>query len=166
VVLNRFPLWKNLLVVGVLLVGLLFALPNMFGEAPAVQVSAQTGQPLDETALQRVGGVLDARGIPHGRPQADEPGSRPARRRALPVRGGHGRGDRPGAAIATRRISAHAARRAHPLQAPCAATATRARHAQQRRGPAGRAEGHPALDDELQVSAGTDGERFRAVPDA
>ncbi|HRP34575.1 MAG TPA: protein translocase subunit SecD [Gammaproteobacteria bacterium] len=65
-VLNRFPLWKNLLVVAVVLVGLVFALPNIYGDAPAVQVTAETGQALDETALQRVTGILDARQISHG----------------------------------------------------------------------------------------------------
>ncbi len=64
-VLNRFPLWKNLLVVAVIVIGLIFALPNIYGDAPAVQVSADTGQPLEETALQRVTGILDSRDISH-----------------------------------------------------------------------------------------------------
>ncbi len=64
-VLNRFPLWKNLLVIAVIVIGLIFALPNIFGDEPAVQVSADTGQPLEETALQRVTGILDLRGISH-----------------------------------------------------------------------------------------------------
>jgi len=66
VVLNRFPLWKNLLVIGVVLVGLVFALPNIYGDAPAVQVSAATGQPLDQQALDRVTGILEARDISFG----------------------------------------------------------------------------------------------------
>jgi len=65
VVLNRFPLWKNLLVIAVIVIGLIYALPNIYGDAPAVQVSADTGQPLEETALQRVTGILDLRGISH-----------------------------------------------------------------------------------------------------
>ena len=65
-VLNRFPLWKNLLVVVIVLVGLVFALPNIYGDAPAVQVTAETGQPLDEAALARVTGILDAGQISHG----------------------------------------------------------------------------------------------------
>jgi preprotein translocase subunit SecD len=66
VVLNRFPLWKNLLVAVIILVGLVFALPNIYGDAPAVQVTADTGQPLDEVALNRVTAILDGGGIPHG----------------------------------------------------------------------------------------------------
>ncbi|MFU8819937.1 MAG: protein translocase subunit SecD [Gammaproteobacteria bacterium] len=65
-VLNRFPLWKNLLVVAVILIGLVFALPNIYGDAPAVQVTAEAGQPLDEAALQRVSAILDARAVRHG----------------------------------------------------------------------------------------------------
>lgn len=64
-VLNRFPLWKNLLVVAIILIGLVFALPNIYGDAPAVQITAETGQPLDQVALERVTGILDARQISH-----------------------------------------------------------------------------------------------------
>lgn len=38
--MNRYPVWKYTIIVIVLLVGLIYALPNFFGEAPAVQVSA------------------------------------------------------------------------------------------------------------------------------
>ena len=38
--MNRYPLWKYLLIGGVLALGLLYTLPNFFGETPAVQISA------------------------------------------------------------------------------------------------------------------------------
>ena len=38
--MNRYPLWKYLLLAIALVVGLLYTLPNFFGEAPAVQVSS------------------------------------------------------------------------------------------------------------------------------
>ena len=38
--MNRYPLWKYILIAVVLLVGLVFALPNVFPESPAVQVSS------------------------------------------------------------------------------------------------------------------------------
>ena len=38
--MNRYPLWKYLVLALALVVGLLYALPNVFGEAPAVQVSS------------------------------------------------------------------------------------------------------------------------------
>ncbi len=37
--MNRFPLWKNLLILAILLLGVLYSLPNLYGESPAVQVS-------------------------------------------------------------------------------------------------------------------------------
>ena len=38
--MNRYPLWKNLLVVIALVFGFLYTIPNFFGEAPAVQVTS------------------------------------------------------------------------------------------------------------------------------
>ena len=38
--MNRYPLWKNATVIITLVLGLLYALPNLFGEVPAVQVSS------------------------------------------------------------------------------------------------------------------------------
>jgi preprotein translocase subunit SecD len=64
-VLNRYPTWKNLLVAAVLLVGLFFALPNVFGDDPAVQISLETTQPLDDVTVVRVEGVLQQAEIPH-----------------------------------------------------------------------------------------------------
>jgi preprotein translocase subunit SecD len=66
VVLNRFPLWKNLLVGAILVLGLVFALPNIYGDAPAVQITADTGQPLGEAELDRVTAILEARGVTFG----------------------------------------------------------------------------------------------------
>ena len=37
-VLNRFPMWKNLLVLGVILIAFLYAAPNLYGDDPALQV--------------------------------------------------------------------------------------------------------------------------------
>jgi preprotein translocase subunit SecD len=38
--MNRYPLWKNVLIVVALLFGLIYTLPNFFGDVPAVQVSS------------------------------------------------------------------------------------------------------------------------------
>ena len=37
--MNRYPLWKYATLLVALLIGGLYALPNLFGESPAVQVS-------------------------------------------------------------------------------------------------------------------------------
>ncbi|WP_136247978.1 protein translocase subunit SecD [Halomonas borealis] len=50
--LNRYPLWKYLLILLVLLVGLIYSLPNLFPEDPAVQISSDGGDfSLDERRL-------------------------------------------------------------------------------------------------------------------
>ena len=41
--MNRYPLWKNLLVLGVLLVGILYALPNLVPQNPSIEVTAARG---------------------------------------------------------------------------------------------------------------------------
>jgi|KBSMisStandDraft_5_1062788.scaffolds.fasta_scaffold07769_4 preprotein translocase subunit SecD len=53
--MNRYPLWKNLLIGLTLLIGLLYTLPNFFGEAPAIQVSpAKSTQKVDADLMNRV----------------------------------------------------------------------------------------------------------------
>lgn len=56
--MNQYPLWKNLLVIGVFVLGLLYALPNVFGEDPALQVSAQRGAVLDAAARTKLDQAL------------------------------------------------------------------------------------------------------------
>ena len=59
--MNRYPVWKYAIILIALLVGGLYALPNLFGEAPAVQVSvAKTGMRLDTASLARVEDALKA----------------------------------------------------------------------------------------------------------
>lgn len=36
---NRYPLWKNIFLIGLLLVAIIYALPNLYGEDPAIQIS-------------------------------------------------------------------------------------------------------------------------------
>ncbi len=63
--MNRYPLWKNLLIGLVLLWGLIYTLPNFYGEVPAVQVSsAKATLKLDAAATtDRIAGALKAAGI-------------------------------------------------------------------------------------------------------
>ena len=56
--LNRYPLWKNLMVILVVAIGALYSLPNIYGEDPAVQISGTRGQQADTTALTEVQNVL------------------------------------------------------------------------------------------------------------
>ena len=50
--MNRYPLWKYAIIVVALLIGGLYTLPNFFGEAPAVQVSAAKAIYKVDSALQ------------------------------------------------------------------------------------------------------------------
>ena len=47
--MNQYPAWKYLLLMLVLVVGVFYALPNLFGEDPALQVTSSRGYaiPLD-----------------------------------------------------------------------------------------------------------------------
>ncbi len=63
--MNRYPVWKYAILVIALLVGTLFTLPNFFGEAPAVQVSAAKATArVDADTLARVEQALQAAGAP------------------------------------------------------------------------------------------------------
>src|SRR5215212_4384345 len=58
--MNRYPLWKYALIGFVVLVALLYTLPNFFGEVPAVQVSpVRATLKADDALLARVRGILD-----------------------------------------------------------------------------------------------------------
>lgn len=62
--MNRYPVWKYAIIVVVLLVGLIYALPNFFGEAPAVQVSsAKSTVKIDAATQARVAEALKAAGL-------------------------------------------------------------------------------------------------------
>ena len=62
--MNRYPVWKYAIIVVVLLVGLIYALPNFFGEAPAVQVSSgKSSVKIDAGTQGRVAEALKAAGL-------------------------------------------------------------------------------------------------------
>ena len=62
--MNRYPLWKYAILVVALLVGLVYTVPNFFGEAPAVQVSsAKATLKLDASFAPRVQQLLEQAGL-------------------------------------------------------------------------------------------------------
>lgn len=55
---NKYPLWKNIMLIIVAVVGLIYAIPNLYSEDPAVQISSQN--PVDMEQLgQQVSTLLD-----------------------------------------------------------------------------------------------------------
>ena len=62
--MNRYPLWKYAVMLIALLVGLIYTLPNLFGEAPAVQVSSgKVTVKVDASLAPRVEAILVKAGI-------------------------------------------------------------------------------------------------------
>lgn len=60
--MNRYPIWKYLILIAVVLVGGLYALPNLYGEDPAIQVSARSGD-IDLAGQELVVQALKGAGI-------------------------------------------------------------------------------------------------------
>jgi preprotein translocase subunit SecD len=64
--MNRYPLWKNAIVVIAVVLGFLYTLPNFFGEVPAVQVSSvKSTIKVDAQLVGRVEDIVKGAGITH-----------------------------------------------------------------------------------------------------
>ena len=61
--MNRYPAWLNALVLVILLTGILFALPNIYGSAPAVQLADANANDISETQLNNFVRVLEQDGV-------------------------------------------------------------------------------------------------------
>jgi len=63
--MNRYPLWKYITVLVAVVIGLLYTLPNFYGESPAVQVSsAKATIKVDNATLARVEQILASANVP------------------------------------------------------------------------------------------------------
>lgn len=63
--MNRYPVWKFVIIVIALLLGVVYTLPNFFGEAPAVQVSSsKMSAKVDDATLARVAEAIKAANVP------------------------------------------------------------------------------------------------------
>jgi preprotein translocase subunit SecD len=63
--MNRYPAWKFAILVIALLLGVVYTLPNFFGEAPAVQVSSsKMSAKVDDATLMRVAEAIKAADVP------------------------------------------------------------------------------------------------------
>ncbi|MDO6619531.1 MULTISPECIES: protein translocase subunit SecD [unclassified Shewanella] len=61
--LNKYPMWKNIMVMLVIAIGAFYATPNLFGEDHAVQVVATRGAEVTTSTLSTVNGLLESKGI-------------------------------------------------------------------------------------------------------
>jgi preprotein translocase subunit SecD len=63
--MNRYPVWKFAILLIALLLGVIYTLPNFFGEAPAVQVSSsKMSAKVDDATLMRVAEAIKAADVP------------------------------------------------------------------------------------------------------
>ena len=70
--LNKFPLWKNLMILLIVAFGFIYASPNLFPPDPAIQLSGQSGaMVIDQPVLDQVEKSLDEAGIEYFAGEAD-----------------------------------------------------------------------------------------------
>ena len=70
--LNKFPLWKNLMILLIVSFGFIYAAPNLFPPDPAIQLSGQSGaMVIDQLVLDQVEKSLDEAGIEYFAGEAD-----------------------------------------------------------------------------------------------
>ena len=62
--MNQYPLWKNLLILGVVLTGLVLALPNVFSQDPSIEISAARGGHVTEATVGEVSAALEKAQVP------------------------------------------------------------------------------------------------------
>ncbi len=60
----QFPTWRYWLVAIVMIVGTLYALPNVFGDDPALQLARDDRGSIDVTGEQTIRGILEAQNVP------------------------------------------------------------------------------------------------------
>jgi preprotein translocase subunit SecD len=74
--MNRYPLWKYLIILLVIIPGLIYALPNLFGEDPGVQIAGAGSFDTDQDVLSQVERALAEQNIEPVRSTLDESGIR------------------------------------------------------------------------------------------
>ncbi|PLY13148.1 MAG: protein translocase subunit SecD [Sedimenticola sp.] len=62
--MNQYPLWKNLMVLFIVLIGLIYALPNVFDQDPAMEISGNRGAEVSEATLSTALAALEAENLP------------------------------------------------------------------------------------------------------
>ncbi len=72
--INQYPLWKYVLIIVVVIVGFIYALPNLYGEDPAVQISATRTAKVDTSTMAKVKAALDQGNIKYDRMTLDPHG--------------------------------------------------------------------------------------------
>lgn len=69
--MNHYPAWKNVLILAIILIGGLFAMPNLFDDDFAVQVSASRQAKVDLSLMADIESALQAKSIDYKRAELD-----------------------------------------------------------------------------------------------
>ena len=72
--MQRYPLWKGVLLAAVMVAAVLFALPNWYGESPALQLSRRDRAEFDAATVAEIAGALKAANIPAEEVYTDDDG--------------------------------------------------------------------------------------------
>ncbi len=70
--INQYPLWKNLLILAVFLISFIYALPNVYGEDPALQITNARAGKLEAGVQDRVESALKTAGIDYKSMESDD----------------------------------------------------------------------------------------------
>ncbi len=62
--MNRYPLWKNLLIVGVILVSLVLAWPNVYSQDPSIELTGARGVTVTDASRAEIQTALETAGVP------------------------------------------------------------------------------------------------------
>ena len=65
--MNRYPLWKNLMILGIVLLGVILALPNVFSQDPSIEVSAARRTEMTAGSADEIRAALENAKVPFKR---------------------------------------------------------------------------------------------------
>ena len=75
--IRRFPVWKQVVIALVIVVGCLYALPNLYPDRPALQIAGLSSQTqADDVLLRRVSSLLDSRSLAYEEIKVETSGNR------------------------------------------------------------------------------------------
>jgi preprotein translocase subunit SecD len=60
---NHFPLWKNIIILSVFIIALIYSLPSLYGEDPSVQISSVNSQKIDQAKATEIEAAIKAAGV-------------------------------------------------------------------------------------------------------
>ena len=62
--MNRYPLWKNLTILVIVLIGVLYGAPNLFSQDPSLEISAVRSAPVNEATIGGIKAALENGAVP------------------------------------------------------------------------------------------------------